>query len=488
MATKTELNITPPFIHKPPVARSNTAHIVKLAWPILIGQLALVLNGVIDTAMTSRFSATDLAALALGGAIYISVFVGLSGVLQALSPIIGQLYGGQRMTEIGYQVKQGSWLALFLSLLGCIVLLFPHPFLALAHASPVLSAKAALYLQILALALPATLGFNVYSALNTAVSRPKMVMAIRIIGVLLKFPLNALFIFGGFGIPALGGPGCAIATTLISWLMLLIGWLILHQNSFYKQFALFRSGFVKPHWQAQRALLKLGIPTGLSYFIEVTAFTVMALFIARLGETAVSGHQITANFATVLYMLPLSIAIATGILVAQAIGAQDFDQARRVGYSGIRLAALCSATLGLAIWLARDTIIRVYTPNDAIVAAAMPLFLFIGFYQLFDAIQCSTAFVLRAYRVAIIPTIIYAVSLWGVGLVTGYILGLDPFGISPPALHGARGFWMGNSISIALVAFSLLFYLRLVQRRAKQQRLQRPKNMPMVDLSNKIDI
>ncbi|PUA18256.1 MATE family efflux transporter [Glaciimonas sp. PCH181] len=451
------------------LARSNTTHIAKLAWPILIGQLALILNGVIDTAMTSRYSATDLAALALGGAIYVSVFVGLSGVLQALSPIIGQLYGGQRMADIGYQVKQGTWLALFLSLLGCLVLLFPQPFLSVAHASPILSAKATLYLQILALALPATLGFNVYSALNTAVSKPKMVMAIKIIAVLLKFPLNALFIFGGFGIPALGGPGCAIATTVISWLMLLIAWLILRHNSFYKQFALFHSGFVKPHWHAQRALLKLGIPTGLSYFIEVTAFTFMAIFIARLGETAVAGHQITANFATVLYMLPLSIAIASGILVAQAIGAKELDQARRIGFSGIRLAAICSATIGLIIWLARATIIRAYTPNETIIAAAMPLFIFIGFYQLFDAIQCSTAFVLRAYKVAIVPTIIYAVSLWGVGLVSGYILGLNPFGISPPALHGAAGFWMGNSASIALVATSLLIYLHIVQRRAQQQ-------------------
>ncbi|WP_407646261.1 MATE family efflux transporter [Glaciimonas soli] len=455
------------YASNPHTLRSYTLRIVALAWPILISQIALVLNGVIDTAMTSRFSATDLAALALGGAIYISVFVGLSGVTQALSPTIGQLYGGQKLKEIGYQVKQGTWLALGLSLLGCIPLLFPHIFLTVAHASPVLMEKATLYLHILVPALPATLAFNVYVALNTAVSRPKMVTALKVSGVLLKFPLNALFIFGSstLGIPAFGGPGCAIATTIISWLMLLAACLILRHNGFYKQFALFHSGFVRPHWQAQRALLKLGIPIGMSYFIEVTAFTCMAIFIARLGEIAVSGHQITANFAAVLYMLPVSIGVATSILVAQLIGARDMHQARRVGYSGILLAALSSAALGVIIYLARETIIRAYTPNEAIIAAAMPLFVFIGFYQIFDATQCSTAAVLRAYKVAVIPTVIYAVSLWGVGLVLGYILGLDPFGISPAALHGAKGFWMGNSASIALVAISLLFYLHRVQRK-----------------------
>ena len=441
--------------------------IVMLAWPILISQLALVLNGVIDTAMTSRYSATDLAALALGGAIYVSVFVGLSGVIQSLSPIIGQLYGAQQLKEIGYQVKQGTWLALGLSVLGCIPLLFPHIFLSVAHVSPVLMEKATLYLLILVPALPATMAFNVYVNLNSAVARPKMVTVLKVSGVLLKFPLNALFIFGApaLGIPAFGGPGCAIATTLISWMMLLAAWLILRKNGFYKQFAIFHSGFVKPHWQAQKALLKLGIPIGLSYFIEVTAFTCMAIFIARMGEIPVSGHQITANFAAVLYMLPLSIGIATSILVAQLIGAKELNHARRVGYAGILLAALSSATLGLIIYLARETIIRAYTPNEAIIAAAMPLFLFIGFYQIFDATQCSTAAVLRAYKVAVIPTVIYAVSLWGVGLVLGYILGFDPFGISPAALHGAKGFWMGNSASIALVAVSLLFYLHRVQRK-----------------------
>src|SRR5690348_4033411 len=134
--------------------------IAALAWPILIGQLAVILNGVLDTAMTSRYSATDLAALAVGSSIYVSVFVGGHGVLQALSPAISQLFGARRYEAIGMEVKQGAWLAVFLSMFGALVLLFPQPLLSLAHASPLLNAKAVLYLQILAIALPATLGFR----------------------------------------------------------------------------------------------------------------------------------------------------------------------------------------------------------------------------------------------------------------------------------------------------------------------------------------
>src|SRR3569623_1607834 len=280
------------------------------------------------------------------------------------------------------------------------------------------------------------MGFRIYSALNTAIARPKMVMTLQIAGLLLKVPLNFLFIFGGLGLPALGGPGCALATAATAWLTFLVGWGIVRRNPSYRSLGLFGTGYAAPRWAAQRSLLRLGIPMGLSYLIEVTAFTFMALFIARLGETVVAGHQITANFGTVLYMLPLSIANATGTLVAQAIGARDWQAARRIGHAGILLAAVLSAAIGAAVWLARGLIIRAYTPDPAVFAAAAPLFLFIGFYQLFDAVQVTTAFVLRAYKVAVVPTLMYAVALWGVGLGGGYVLGLNPFGVWPPGCCG----------------------------------------------------
>ena len=203
---------------------------------------------------------------------------------------------------------------------------------------------------------------------------------------------------------------------------------------------------------------------GMSYLIEVTAFTFMALFIARMGEVAVAGHQIASNFGTVLYMLPLSIASATGTLVAQAIGARDMTQARRIGNIGIGLAACMSLALGTLVWLARASIVRAYTPDLQIIAAATPLFVFIGFYQVFDAVQVSAAFILRAYRVALVPTVIYAVALWGVGLGGGYVLGFATVGGVPQGLQGATGFWCGNSASVAVVAFGLMWYLRHVQR------------------------
>jgi MATE family multidrug resistance protein len=445
-------------------ASSFTARVASLAWPIVVGQLAVITNGVIDTMMTARYSAIDLAALGLGASVYVSIFVGLSGVMQALSPTIGQLYGAKKYDAIGHQVRQGVWLAIFLSLVGSALLLFPDPLLNIAEAPPQLDSKVREYLALLSLALPATLGFRVFAALNTAVSRPRIVMTIQVgTLLLLKLPLNALFIFGGFGLPALGTPGAAIATCVAAWLALGVGWLLATRGESYRQFQIQGHGIEQPSWPTQRTLLKLGLPMGMSYLIEVTAFTFMALFIARLGSETLAAHQIAGNFGTVLYMLPLSIASATGILVAQEIGAGRLSAARHAGDAGIRLGVLVSVSIGLLVYFSRAYIVALYTPDPHIAAIALSLFLFISFYQFVDAMQVGAAFVLRAYKVATVPTLMYAISLWGIGLGGGYLLGFDILGNTPASLRGAAGFWLGNSISLGLVAVALYWYLRRVQ-------------------------
>ena len=447
-----------------PPPGSFSFRVAALAWPILIGQLAVIANGVIDTMMTARYSATDLAALGLGASVYISIFVGLSGVMQALSPTIGQLFGARKFETIGYEVRQGVWLSFFLSAAGAVALCFPHPLLSIAQAPVELNEKVEQYLRILALALPATLGLRVYSSLNTAISRPRRVMAIQLSALLLKIPLNALFIFGGLGLPAFGSPGCAMATAVAAWIALLAGWLLLRYDGFYEQFKIFSGGLGRPVWAAQAALLRLGVPMGLSYLIEVTAFAFMALFIARLGSHAMAAHQITANFGTVLYMLPLSLASATGTIVAQEIGAGRLQAARLAGKAGVRLGTLLAVMVGVIVWIMRAEIIGIYTPDVSVAAAAMPLFFFIAFYQLFDALQVGTAFVLRAYKIATVPTIMYALALWGVGLSSGYLMGFNVLGNTPEFLQGAAGFWLGNSLSLALVGAALIWYLRRIQR------------------------
>ena len=294
---------------------TDVRRIAALAWPVLIGQLAVITFGVLDTAMAGRASAADLAAIGLGGSIYVTVYISLMGVLQALSPVAGQLYGAQKHSEIGEEVRQAIWLGLVLAAIGMLLLWFPAPLLHLANASPELAEKATAYLRYEALALPAALGFRIYSALNNALSRPVMVTVLQLGGLVLKFPLNALFLYGGIGIPAMGGPGCALASMIISWLWFAAGAAILMRNPAYKPFEIFTQ-FSPPNRTRLWALIRLGVPMGFTYLIEITSFTLMAIFIARLGTVVLAGHQIAANLGAVAYMVPLSLSIATSTLAA----------------------------------------------------------------------------------------------------------------------------------------------------------------------------
>ncbi|HWV07584.1 multidrug transporter MatE [Burkholderiaceae bacterium 26] len=444
---------------------ADVRRITELAWPVLIGQLAVIAFGVLDTAMAGRASATDLAAIGLGGSIYVTVFISLMGVLQALSPIAGQLYGAQRYSEIGEEVRQAVWLGLVLAAIGMLLLWFPAPLLHLADATPELTEKATAYLRYEALALPAALGFRIYSALNNALSRPVMVTVLQLAGLAIKFPLNALFLYGGMGVPAMGGPGCALASMIISWLWFVAAAAILVRNPAYKPFAIF-THYSPPNRARLWVLVRLGVPMGFTYLIEITSFTLMAIFIARLGTVALAGHQIAANLGAVAYMVPLSLSIATSTLAAQSIGARDRVAARRISLNGIKLAVMCAVIVGAAVLFLRRELVTLYTHDAAVLAIAVPLLPFIAFYQMFDALQVMTAFILRAYKIALIPTVIYALSLWGVGLGGGYVLGFGLLGDTAMALRGAAGFWAANGLSLMVAGALLVSYFNRVSRAA----------------------
>ncbi|QWD60738.1 MATE family efflux transporter [Polynucleobacter sp. MWH-UH35A] len=444
--------------------REDIPSLLKLAGPLLIGQLAVIAFGVLDTAMTARYSADDLAALAMASAIFISIYVGLTGVVSALAPIAGQLFGAKRFHEIGEEVRQATWLALGLTVFGCFILLNADHLLAISQVNGVIEDKAKLYLNILAIGLPASMGMRVLMALHNAVSRPTVITVVQIIGLALKLPLNLLFIYGGFGIDGMGGPGCAVATVIInwSWLLMTLGFVMF--DRFYRPFKIF-ARFSLPNWHRIWTLLKLGTPIGFSYLIEVTSFTFMSLFIARLGTTALAGHQIVANMGTVIYMVPLSLSIATMTLVSQSIGANKPERAEEIGWSSVLFTTALCISIGIAVWIFRIQLLDLYDPPAEVKVFSIPLFLFIAFYQVFDALQVTAAFILRAYRIAFWPMVIYAGSLWGVGLGGGYLMGFNVLGNTPTFLQGANGFWAGNSLSLGLAACFLLYLFRRTAER-----------------------
>lgn len=451
--------------------RSSLARIVPLAWPVLVGQLAVLGFATVDVVLVARFAAADLAALAVGGAAYITVFIGFMGVVLAVGPIAGQFFGAGRPADAGRQLHQAVWIALGMAVLGSTLLAFPAPFLALAQATPEVGEKVRGYLLALACSLPASLFFAAYRGFNNAVSRPKAVMLLQLGGLALKVPLSTLLVFGApaIGMPALGVLGCGIATAVAMWAQLLLAAWIIYSDPFYNHFQIKGRGLDAPDKTALVAQLKLGIPMGASILIEVTGFAFMALFIARIGTMAVAGHQVAINLASLLFMVPMAIGNASGTLVAQRIGAADAADAQRLAWHGLGFGMAVAAVLGSVIWLLRASVLGLYTSDPLVLAAALPLITWLVLFHLADAAQIITAFILRAYRIATVPVLIYVAALWGVGLGGGYLLAFNVGGAVPAALQGAPGYWLSATAGLVVAGVALTSYMAWVLRRTTTQ-------------------
>lgn len=438
----------------------SARRIAPLAWPVLVGQLSVLAFATVDTALLARYGATDLAALAVGAAAYVTTFIGFMGVILAIGPIVGQLYGAGRHADAGRQLHQAVWIALGLSAVGSTLLVFPAPFLALSQVTPEVESLVRGYLLALACSLPASLLFAAYRGFNIAVSRPKAVMALQIAGLAVKVPLSVALIFGvpALHLPALGAVGCGIATCIAMWAQTLVAWQVLRRDPFYVRFAIAGRGLDAPDRRAIGTQLKLGIPMGGAILVEVTGFAFMAIFIARLGTTAVAGHQIVANLVSVLFMVPLAIANGASTLVAQRIGAQDLPDARRLGWHALVIGGGLAAVIGSAVYTGREAIVGLYTQDAAVAAVALSLLAWVVVFHVGDAAQAVASFVLRAWRIATIPLVINASALWGVGLGGGYVLAFA-------GGQGAPGFWIAATAGIGLTGVVLSLFLAWVLRR-----------------------
>lgn len=448
--------------------------IAPLAWPVFIGQVAVLAFGTIDTVMAARASPDDLAALAIGGATYITIFIALMGVVLGVSPLAGQLFGAGMLHECGAQLQQAAWLALIAAVPGCLLLVFPQPILALAQPSAAVAERAAAHLAGLAVALPFALLFTAFRGFNNAVSRPKIVMVLQIAALVLKLPLTAWFVFGsdlpwGGALEPMGAAGCGRATALCMVLQASLAAWCVRRDFFYAPFGL-QGRWPGPDWQRLRALARLGLPIGASIWIEILGFSSMAFFISRFGTTPMAAHQIALNLVSTIFMMPLSIGNAASTLVAQRIGAGDLADARRVGWQALEIGLALATAVGLVVLLLREPLLRLYTPNPAVVAAAMPLLAWVVVFHVADAGQTVAAFVLRAWRITLVPLLIYVVALWGIGLAGGYVLAFDSFGVSPADLHGAAGYWSAATAGLAVAAGAMgIFLARMLARQRLSQ-------------------
>jgi MATE family multidrug resistance protein len=434
--------------------------LLKNAWPVLVAQMVSIGMMITDTLYVGHYSTQHLAAVAVGSGLFATLALALGGVLQALAPIIGHHYGAGNTRQIGSSMRQGLWLAVFLAAGGMVMLAAPAYLLAPARLEPEVEALATDYIRLLALSLPATLGYRAFHAAANALGQPRPLMVVAFLVTLAHAMLAWCLVGGHLGLPALGALGAALSEVIVSWFGLACSFWLLMNNP---RLALLRifPHWEKPCWIAQKELLRLGVPMGFSYLVEISAFTLMAIFIARLGQETVSGHRIAANLSAFVYMLPLSLSIATAAQIAQAAGAGKEALALAAAKAGLKLSCGLSIVMAcLLLWL-REPISRLATEDQTVAGVAADLMLYIALYQFFDALQTVACFSLRAYKISLVPLLIHLLCFWGLGLGLGYWLAF-----LAPTPQGAAGFWQGAVI--ATITAALLFG-ELLRRVAKRR-------------------
>ncbi len=445
-------------------ARRDFEVVTQHAGTVFVGQIAVMGFGVVDTIVAGRHAEASLAALSVGSAIFVTVYVSLMGLLQALLPIWSEMHGARRHTAIGPSLRQSLYICLAASLLGMAVLFFPAPILRWTEVPTDLQPMVQSYLAVVGWSLPAALMFRIFSTLSQALGKPQLVTWLQALSLLVKLPLSIWFTFGGWGLAPMGVVGCAWATFAVNFFLCGVGWWLLRTQAMYAPVQIWNR-LERPHWPTLAQFAQLGVPASLSILVEITSFTLMALYVARMGTAAAAAHQIAANVTALMYMVPLSIAIATSARSSYWRGAKDEVRARRVAFMGLTTAMGLSVLLALVVFVAKPWIVPVYTHTPEVAAIALGLLAWVSLYHVADATQTVSIFVLRSYRITFAPLLVYCGLLWGVGLWGGFQLAYK--GIAGhAAMQSPIAFWMCAAGALVLAAACFVALLYRVTTRA----------------------
>ncbi|PKM21435.1 MAG: MATE family efflux transporter [Gammaproteobacteria bacterium HGW-Gammaproteobacteria-14] len=425
--------------------------------PILGGQLAQTANGFVDTVMAGQVSAVDLAAVAVGASVWVPVYLFMTGVLMSSTPVLSRTLGAQDYHRINPIAQQGLWLAIGLGLLAAVLLRSMDSVLVWMEVDPQLRPMVSGYLNALSWGMPGAALFLTLRSYTEAMAHTRPVLWVSIAGLLINIPSNYIFIYGKLGFPAMGGVGCGWATSIAFWSMaLMMGGYIRFHSAYNRA----RLHLREIHREAATIwyIFRLGLPVGLSIFFEASIFAMIALLISSLGPTVVAGHQVALNFTGLLFMIPLSLALAVTVRVGHARGLGNPAAIRRT----VRVAMMMTAVIGLssggALMLLRHQVPLLYTNNPEVLDMAARLLLFAALYQLSDAWQVTASGALRGFEDTRIPMFITLLAYWGIGLPVGYLLALTERLGSP---MGPEGFWIGLLVGLTSAAMMLSIRLHL---------------------------
>lgn len=445
----------------PLLAENRTT--LKLALPIMSGQVSQMLLGLADTMMIGRVGTTELAAAAFSNVIFNTVFVVAIGLFIAVSVNAAHAHGGDRHAEASETLRTGLLLSFLTGITLAGALFLAIPWLGLFQQPEAVTNLSPPYLMWLALSLIPGVPAMTIKSFCESKNQPWTVFWIMLGGVALNVLLNYLLIFGNFGLPELGLVGAGIATFLARLATLVVIWLYLTRS---KRLAL----CIPKKWIAwldrkeALSLYRVGSPSAGQLSLEFGAFSIAALLIGQFGDTALAAHQIAITCAALIFMFPLGIGMAVSIRVGHSIGSSEASRCRPIIWGAQLCALMVTGSFAAVLIGFGEVVARSFSPDPDLVERAATLLIIVALFLVFDGVQVVSMSALRGMKDVVVPTGYIFVSFWVIGIPTGAVLAFG-YGL------GARGLWIGLASGLAIA--SIVLTARVVQqlRRADREPL-----------------
>lgn len=420
---------------------------LKLAIPLMIGQLSQMLMGVVDTLMVGQIGVTELAALTFTNALFHVPLVFGIGLLSGISVFTANARGARNPEAARASCRHGLYLSVSLGLVVVVISIFLANHLSwFGQPQEVVDRSRTFFLLIMISALPALASLALKNHAD-ALQRPWPPFWIFLGGVALNVLLNWIMIYGKWGMPALGLEGAAWATLIariavfVAMMIWLIGTPDLREWVPYRWLRM-------PIMKEIKRLLSIGAPASILMTCEVLAFSLAGLMMGRFGAVSMAAHQIAITLAATAFMLPLGLSMALMVRVGQVDGAQETRRIRPIVVSGwilCGLASLLSASLFLGFGA---TISSWFVDDMAVIAITSKLLVIVGIFQIFDSLQVCSSGMLRGLKDARVPALMGFVAYWIVGLpvaaVFAFQMKLDAIGV-----------WWGLAAGLAVACLAL---------------------------------
>ena len=443
--------------------RAEVRALWALAWPILVGQLANIGMSVAAVAMSGHVSAQDLAGVSLGVSLWNIVIITLIGLHMSVNPTVAHHVGAQELAQVPHVVRQAVWKSLLLGLVATAVLQSTQMIFAWMTLETHTRLVAQEFVLITSFGLPAFAAYRVLYGYSASINQTKPMMVVALLALALNVVVSWMLVFGHLGFAPMGGLGCAWATLLSVWFNLVGMVLWISRSAAHRSTYPF-THFEWPHPAMQSKLFKLGLPIGLTFFAETSAFALIALLVARFGSAQVAAHQIALNFASLLFMVPMSLSVAVLTRVGQSLGAGDPQAARYRAWVGLGTAMVFASASALFTGIFGAQIAHFYTEDTSVLAVAIPLLFLAAVFQFSDSAQVVLSGAIRGYKVTRAPMLLHLTAFWVVSLPLGYILGVAP-NWAPWQLAQAMqatGFWIALVVALTIAALGLLIMLKVI--------------------------